>query len=169
VRFILIILVLLLSISGCSSSAIWSPSLENTVSFSEEFSPEEKLVILKGFNVWGRETACKANFVETADGTIAIKKTTDQELIAFELKEGKKIIGLSIQSDNPTIYFIFQKIDTALKLELVAAHEAGHMLGMEHIPQKQVAIMNPAVNSLILEDHLTQYDLDQFDNYWRCK
>lgn len=168
-RFIFIILMLFLSISSCSSSTTWSPNLENTVSFSEEFSPEEKFIILKGFNIWGKETTCKAYFIETKNGTIAIKKATDQEVMAFDLEYHQNIIGLSAESDNPIIFFVFQKITTSLQLELVAAHESGHFLGMDHIPQGQIAIMNPAVNGLILEVHLTQYDLDQFNNFWGCK
>ncbi len=160
----------LLLLSGCSATVAWSPNLENTVAFSDEFSQEEKAYILHGFNVWERETNCKVSFVEATNAQIQIVKATNDEVVQFDIKHKERVIGLAELNKDPKIYFAFQRVSSFEELELVAAHEAGHHLGMLHVPQEQTAVMNPSINkALVGYDHLTQYDLDQFDNYWRCK
>jgi hypothetical protein len=153
------------------SSIVWVPNLYNEVSFGDNFTDEERYRALIGFNLWKRETGCKVDFVEVPDGGIRIRKATDEEMARFDREQKKKVVGLAVKNVQvPFIYFVFQRINSLDELELVAAHEAGHHLGMEHVPQNQIAIMNPSLNNALINDqHLTSYDMDQFDSYWRCR
>ncbi len=158
---------------GCSSpfGEPWVPRLENTVSFDDSFSDEEKLMIMEGLNVWKEDIGDSVEFTEVKVGNIQIHKATDEEMAKFdEQSKPKKPVGLASRHANDSdIYFMFQRITSLKYLRLVAAHEAGHHLGMDHIPQEQTAIMNPFVNlDLIDNQHLTIYDIDQFCNHWGC-
>jgi hypothetical protein len=158
---------------GCSSplESPWIPELENTVSFDDTFSDKEKMTVMEGLNVWREDIGDGVGFTEVKIGRIQIHKATNEEMVEFDKQDNpKKPVGLATRHANDNdIYFIFQRIPNLKYLRLVAAHEGGHHLGMNHIPQGQTAIMNPFVNSLLLNDqHLTTYDLEQFCSYWGC-
>lgn len=169
-KYLALFLLLVLACAPAFPDRSWEPRLNNLVSFSDEFSQEEKGAIIFAFNVWDRETNCSVSFVESPDASIQIVKATDEEMKGYDLKKHRTVIGIAELDNDPRIFFMFQRIRSLEELELVAAHEAGHHLGMEHIPQEQTSIMNPAVNNLLLNHtHLSQYDIDQFNNHWGCK
>jgi len=166
------LLLLTLITAGCSNPfKTWSPQLENTVDFDDNFSSEEKTAIMDGFNLWHESFGNGVGFSEVKGGAIKIHKATDEDMAKFDKQEApKKPAGLShFYDDNKSIYFMFQRITNLKYLKLVAAHEGGHHLGMGHIPQEQTAIMNPSANLSIINDpHITKYDAVQFCDHWGC-
>lgn len=156
--------------SGCYYTSSYASTLHNTVVFDSSFSPIEKRYIMNGFNVWGQETNCDVLFEEKEGGRIEIKRSTYEDNQKFDKQFDGDVIGLSVKGNHPQIYFAMDRLNTLGDLELVAAHEAGHHLGMDHVPQDELAIMNPVEPAALVRDiHLTQYDLDQFNNFWKCK
>ncbi len=165
-------LILSFILFGCTNPFhSWRAELKNTVVFDANFSKEEKATIMEGFNMWHESFGDGVGFTEAEDGIIKIHKGTNEDMAKFdEEAKPKKPVGLSsLHYHDKQIHFMFQRIPSLKFLKLVAAHEAGHHLGMGHVPQEQTAIMNPNVNMLLIdEQHLTIYDTDQFCNHWSC-
>lgn len=167
-RSLFIFIILTLSVClGCSLDTPWTAEAHNTVTFDPAFSEAEKVAIMEGFNLWHRDTGM-VSFEEKPNGNIFIKKATEEEQIYWDKKIGSSLVGLS-DKDKHTMYLMTGKIKTLSYLRLVAAHEAGHFLGLEHVPQQQTAVMNPSVNKNLIENpYLTRYDLNIFCDYWDC-
>lgn len=167
---------LLLCTISCSYEP-YAPTLTNTYSFEPGFTFHQENVIAEGLSIWSRDTGGRVTFTEVASGgnlTIVVgmeelAAATDAKINA-PMVNGKvaKVIGLSIPNKGIIYLFVNRAQDDNL-LKNTAAHEAGHQIGLHHIPMEELALMNPASTPVSIKDvRLSKYDINAFCDYWGC-
>jgi predicted Zn-dependent protease len=87
--------------------------------------------------------------------------TSDKQLI----KNGQYTLGLyDHEAGIPEILFVEKRIKPN-EYKIVAMHEVGHGLGIQHLKEKN-SIMNASIDTLT--DHITRNDLIEFCNLYWC-
>lgn len=137
-------------------------SFESVVRVDPAFSPPERKEVWRGLNAWAAATpgVCFRPQRGTEGYHLTIIRGETQESLrpftdAYQTSS-------AIQKDQVIVI----AMDKARpQLADVAAHEAGHLLGMSHLPTKE-AVMAQSAGALV-EGRLTSTDLQEF-NRNRC-
>lgn len=175
-KSLLTLIIFLQLASGCILEH-FQPTLSNTITFDQNFTPEQKDLVLQGLSVWERDTGGRVTFREVTEnatiqivsGTEAQAKSAEQTLFGKNPEQAGGVLGYSLPAHH-ILYMFFGRIPDNDSIVETAAHEAGHQIGMVHVPNNEVALMNPNQQPLLKGNtYLTNYDIIQFCQYWGCQ
>jgi hypothetical protein len=165
-----------------------------TLHVDSRFSPAEREVVIDSFSEWERDTRGVVRFVVsptkwnsstdeaeysvddedgcTVDVYVASITGNHKSVRDFERREGKKgnTLGYTVhQCDTKFVAFVMDRINSYKDPQLlrnVGVHEAGHLVGLAHIPVPNESIMFPSM------DHAakcpTKLDMKQFCLLYGC-
>ena len=141
----------------------------NTVCVSTDFSPSEAAVIEKNIKIWNFN---QTHFVfDCAFNSIPIVKDKQphiQQLTGLPVADGS---SLALTQYEPHKKVLISDTLDPRQLPIIAAHEAGHLIYVDHIPTAQApAIMNDFIRPEMVKNvKLTETDMVEYCKKWKCK
>lgn len=156
------------------------------------FKPEDRAIIIDAFKEWERVTNGVVRFdvssepwnsdtgyvEEPEDGKCTyvayVYKTTSKGAVVRRIENGEEgvhVLGYTSSScEGRRVAFVMDRLSGKSKtLRSVAIHEAGHLVGLDHIPVPKESIMFPSMNKAA--SCITELDAKQFcmihDCDWR--
>jgi len=136
------------------------------------FSPADRPIVIDSFVEWERDTHGLIRFVvskrkwnsNTQEVPEAASNCThevyvmhvtskDKSVKALEKVKGKEtgrpftVLGYTHSScDGRLVAFVMDRLTNPVLLRNVGVHEAGHLIGLDHIPVPNESVMFPAMN-----------------------
>lgn len=139
------------------------------VCISPQFAPSWTNPILEGIAVWNQFG--ENRFYLSSDGLCDVLIAPATGKVAKRLEQELKdpyVLGYADFPHN-TIYLFMDKVYGETDLMNLVSHEAGHFIGLQHIPMKRFAIMNPYRRYYgYIHPHLFRADIEEYCRIWNC-
>jgi len=152
----------------------------------ELFSPVERAIVIDTFMEWERDTRGVVSFgldsvpfnsdrdeMErstekcTSDVYVVHMKSTDKPVRQVEKEKGYSVLGFTLSNCKQRfIVLVMDRLTDPTKLRNVGVHEAGHLVGLDHIPVPKESIMFPSMD--LAATCITKLDMKQFCLLHKC-
>ncbi len=152
----------------------------------ELFSPVDRAIVIDSFMEWERDTHGVVSFALdsvpfnsdrdemeptvvkcTADVYVVHANAKDKIVKQVEKEKGYSVLGFTMSNcKNRFIVFVMDRLGNPTALRNVGVHEAGHLIGLDHIPVPKESIMFPSMD--LAAKCITKLDMKQFCMLHKC-
>lgn len=140
------------------------------VCISPEFSDVQHEAIEEGISLWNQMG--QTRFYAETNGlcNVAVIPVRAEWAHRLEKTVGDTLVLGWADSNTNSIYLWIDKIYDLKDLTVLATHESGHWIQMDHIDMRHLAIMNPYRRYYGFGPvHLYRPDLEQYCQHWKCQ
>lgn len=140
------------------------------VCLSSDFTKYQTAAIWDGLNLW--TSLGRTHFLPKTDGlcNVLIRPVKGKEAERLEKKwHDDFILGYADIYTN-TIFIFIDRVYGLDELRIIAGHEAGHWIALDHIPMDRPALMNPSYRGYYNQVfQLYPADIEEYCRHWNCK
>ncbi len=191
---IIMLCVTMLSIVACGASAnikakVSKKNVNNTtfnVILENGFDGHERELIIDSFKEWERDTNGVVKFTvanrkfdssvddipEVEDGcthdVYVLRVTSDSSIVKkLDKRDKAKVLGFTSSTcERRLVALVTDRLKNVKMFRQVTFHEAGHLIGLDHIPVPNESTMFPSVDKATV--CATQLDMKQLCMLYEC-
>ncbi len=157
-----------------------------TLHIDKKFSPAERDLLVGAFKDWERVTHGTVRFAVstpfdsdleepptsfekecTYDAYVTKVHSSAKEVKKLDRREKAKVLGYTTSwCKQRVVAMVFDRLQDQKLYRQVAVHEAGHLVGLDHIPVPKESVMFPTVDKAT--GCATDLDMKQFCMLYAC-
>jgi uncharacterized membrane protein len=144
-----------------------------TYCISPSFTPVQAALIEEGFHLWEYRSPIPRFHLNCADPfAVQVRPATSEDIQYWSNtfdSNGFWTCGV-YDPDTNSVIILMDRIDSSKMLLVIAAHEAGHVLGAQDREPVNLSIMSAVVRQEVIDDfHLYPDDIEQLCKEQPCQ